>query len=83
MKKVIYKRLFDHLNNNAVVNEHQYGFRREVSTEYASHILLNTILTAMNSKQMVGGIFCDLHKEFDCINHAVLLEEYQENFTTW
>jgi hypothetical protein len=24
---------------------------------------------------MVKGIFCDLHKEFDCINHAVLLEK--------
>jgi hypothetical protein len=24
---------------------------------------------------MVGGIFCDLHKEFVCINHAVLLEK--------
>ena len=24
---------------------------------------------------MVGGIFCDLHKVFDCINHAVLLQK--------
>ena len=36
-----------------------------VSTENAPHILLNEILEAMNSKQMVGGIFCDLHKAFD------------------
>jgi len=46
-----------------------------VSIENASHILLNEILAAMNCKQMVGGIFCDLHKAFDCINHAVLLEK--------
>jgi hypothetical protein len=38
-------------------------------------MLLNEILTAMNCKQMVGGIFYDLHKAFDCINHAVLLEK--------
>jgi len=46
-----------------------------VSTENASYILLNEILTALNNKQMVGGIFCDLHKAFDCINRAVLLEK--------
>jgi len=60
-EKVVYKRLFDHLNTNVILNEHQYGFRCEVSTESASYILLNEILTALNSKQMVGGIFCDLH----------------------
>jgi hypothetical protein len=74
-EKVIYKRLFDHLNNNAILNEHQFVFRSEMSTENASHILLNEILEALNSKQMVGGIFCDLHKAFDCINHVVLLEK--------
>jgi hypothetical protein len=46
-----------------------------MSTENASHILLNEILAALNNKQMVGGIFCDLHKAFDCINHVVLLEK--------
>ena len=73
--KVIYKRLFGHLNNNVILNEYQYGFWVEASTENASYKLLNEILTAINSKQMVGGIFCDLHKAFDCINHTVLLEK--------
>jgi hypothetical protein len=73
--KVTYKKLLDHLNNNAILNEHQYGFRSEVTTENASHILINEILTAMNNKQMVGGTFCDLHKAFDCINHVVLFEK--------
>jgi hypothetical protein len=74
-EKVIYKRLPDHLNNNAVLDEHQFGFRSEVSIENASHMLINEILEAMNSKQLVGGLFCDLHKAFDCINHDVLLEK--------
>ena len=26
LEKVMYKRLFDHLNNNVILNEHQYGF---------------------------------------------------------
>jgi hypothetical protein len=74
-EKAIHKSLFDDFNNNVVSNEHQYGFRSEVLMENAAYILLNEILTAMKCKQMVGGIFCDFHKAFDCINHAVLLEK--------
>jgi len=29
----------------------------------------------LNNKQMVGRIYCDMHKAFDCIFHAVLLEK--------
>jgi hypothetical protein len=57
------------------LNEHQYGFQSKVSTENTSYILLNERQTAMNKKQMVGGIYCDLHKAFDCFNHAVLLQK--------
>ena len=46
-----------------------------MSTENASYTLLNEILRALNNKQVVGGIFCDLHTAFDCINHAVLLQK--------
>jgi len=74
-EKVIYNRLFDHLHSNVIFNEYQYSFRSEMSTENASYILFNETLTALNDKQIVGGIFCDLHKAFDCINHAILLDQ--------
>jgi hypothetical protein len=63
------------MNSNSILDEHQYGFRNDASTESTSYILLNEILVAMNSKQIVGGIFCDLQKAFDCVNHRVLLEK--------
>ena len=48
-----------------------------MSTDNALHVLLSEILTAMNNKQMVGGIFCNLHKAFDCLNHDILLEKLE------
>jgi hypothetical protein len=37
--------------------------------------LLNDILLALNNKAYVGGIFFDLVKVFDCVNHDLLMKK--------
>jgi hypothetical protein len=39
--------------------------------------LLNEVLTALNNKARVKGIFCDIEKAFDCVNHNVLLHKLE------
>jgi hypothetical protein len=62
--------------NNIFVQQ-QYGFRTHSSNEQAAFTLLNSILTAVNNSQLVGGIFCDLQKAFHCVNHKILLEKLE------
>jgi hypothetical protein len=73
-EKVIYSRLYHHINQNNILVNEQYGFRSGSSTEKASFKLKNDVLVALNNKLTVGGIFCSLVKSFDCVNHILLSE---------
>jgi hypothetical protein len=53
--------------NNAILSSEQFGFSSNSSTEKAMFKLLNYVLLALNNKTLVGGIFCDLEKAFDCV----------------
>jgi hypothetical protein len=48
-------------------------FKRDITTENAVYKLINNVLNALNNKQIVGGILCDLTKAFDCVNHDILI----------
>jgi hypothetical protein len=74
-EKIIYNRLYIHLEMNNILVQEQFGFRMQHSTEQAAFSLINCILTTMNKKQVVGGIFCDLHKAFDSVQHKILLDK--------
>jgi hypothetical protein len=81
-EKIIYRRLFQHLDYNKILANKQFGFRSKTSADLASFHLINKILEALNNRLLVGGIFCDLQKAFDCVDHEILLAKmYQYGIT--
>jgi hypothetical protein len=72
---VMQSRVLKHLSKYNILSSEQYGFRTGLRTDDAIFKLTTEILNSMNSKLSVGGIFCDLKKAFDCVDHATLLSK--------
>jgi hypothetical protein len=74
-EKVIYDRLLNHIETNNILAVEQFGFRTSSSTEKAPYKLTDDILNALNNRMMVGGIFCDLQRAFNCVNHNIAQQQ--------
>jgi hypothetical protein len=74
-KKLILHRLIQHFNDHHTLANEQFGFRQNYSPDKAIFHLLNQILNALHTKKMAGGMFCNLKKALDCVDHAILLSK--------
>ena len=69
---VVYKRLYGFLQNR--LYQRQYGFRAKHSTINAITDLYIDVLKSIDLKEQTLALYLDLSKEFDTINHKILLD---------
>ena len=73
LEKLMYKRLINFIEKNKILSKHQYGFRQNISTDFAIIELLDKITRAIDKGEYTIGIFLDLSKAFDTINYRILI----------
>ena len=75
LEKIFSKRLEGFLTVNNILSDCQYGFRSGMSTTHAALELLESISSAIDNKHVCAGIFIDLRKAFDTVDHALLVNK--------
>ena len=76
-EKLIYVRMSSFIDKHDRLYTAQYGFRKSHSaTQHAILDIVNTIQSNMDKGYYSCGIFIDLKKAFDTINHNILLANF-------
>ena len=73
-EKLVYSRLYSFQTIHNCIYELQFGFRAKHSTNHALFSLTEMIREALDNGKFACGIFIDLQKAFDTVDHHILLK---------
>ena len=71
----MYKRLSNHLSEHNLLYQKQFGFQQGHSTEHAVMQLIDQINDTFENNCFTLGIFIDLSKAFDTVDHQILISK--------
>ena len=79
LEKFVHARMLKHLQTNNLISEFQYGFLPGKSTHQAIFHFVKHLFGSMNNNKIIGSVFLDVAKAFNCISHKVLYQKMYEN----
>lgn len=75
LEKIVHSRVYKFLEDSQCIYSLQFGFRKKHSTNHALIDITETIRRALDDKKFACGVFVDLQKAFDTVNHDILIDK--------
>jgi len=73
LEKIVAKRMLNYIEKKNILYDKQFGFRSNYSTDYAILSIIDKIQQAIDKREFSCGIFLDMSKAFDTVNHQILI----------
>ena len=74
-ERAMHTRMYEFLEKYDAFYELQFGFRKKYSTNHALLSIVEGIRQSLDNKTFSCGVFIDLEKAFDTVNHEILLNK--------
>lgn len=78
LERVIFNRILNFSDKYNILSKAQHGFRKKHSTQTAIMKFLEKLYEDINKNKKCAGLFMDLSKAFDLINHTILVQKLEK-----
>ena len=79
-EKIMYNNVVNFMDKNDTFYKYQFGISKSHSTRYAIITLVDKIISSLDSGDLIIGVFLELKKAFDTVNHHIL---FKKTFLLW
>ena len=76
-ERVLFNQLYEYFDRNDLLTQHQYGFCKNHSTEFAAMELIDRVANLLELGKITFNLYIDLSKAFDVLNHDILLSKLE------